>query len=215
MGKIPTKPKGKLAKVEKVLTWEEQFPMRWYCISCSSAAECRVALQLRKYCQMLGWDHLYDSYLIPQEIVLTINAGGEKVAKRERLFAGYLLVRVRLTPDLRDLIVSTGGVMAIIGDRTGVTPIPIPDSQIQKVVAMMIEAEANNSGIRRKPRIEPGTKVVISHGSFQNFTGIVDSHEGRHVFVKVNIFGRETKGCFDEEIVISEEQLLTSSISIG
>jgi len=186
--------------------------MRWYCLSCGSAAEAKVALHLRNYCDVLGMSDLYDMYLIPQEIVLTSTAGGDIHLKKERLFAGYLLVRIRLTPELKNLIQSISGVMGIVGNREG-QPLPVFDSQIQRVTAMMIESESGRSKARRKPKIEPKTKVVITGGSFQNFTGEVVEHEGSRVIVTVNIFGRSAKASFDEELVVRESDMLHSSVS--
>jgi transcriptional antiterminator NusG len=200
----------KAKKVEPIveLTFEEKYPFKWYCISCGSAAEARVALHLRKYSEMLGWSHLYESYLIPMETVLTVGAGGERTIKRERLFAGYLLIRARLTPDFRDLVISTPGVQEILGSRDGVTPEAVPDRQIHQVIAMMIEAEKNDDRIRRKPKIPVGTPVVITYGTFQNFSGIVVEHESTRVVVKVNIFGRPTNASFEEDIVTPQDSLL-------
>jgi transcriptional antiterminator NusG len=198
-----------------VLTWEESHPWRWYAIACGSAAEARVALHLRKYCEMLELSHLFDTYLIPTEQVIQVNAGGEKIIKRERLFAGYLLVRLRMTGELNDLILSTPGVQQIISDRTGVKPLWILDNQISKVVAMMIEAETNESRIRRRPKMTKGMKVMISNGTFQNFTGEVLEHVGTKVRVQVNIFGRITKALFEEDIVVPESGILSSATYLG
>jgi transcription termination/antitermination protein NusG len=208
------KPRKVKQPAPKPLSWAERYPLSWYCIGCSSAAEARVALRLKKYCEMLGWEHLFDTYLIPMETVMTITAGGERSLKRERLFAGYLLVKIRLTPSMNDLIISTSGVQSILGDRTGINPTIIPQSQINRVIAMMIEAEQSESQIRRRPKLEPGTKVVIVHGSFANFSGEVLEQVGSQVFVKVNIFGRPTRAGFNQEIVIPESLMLTSNVSI-
>jgi transcription termination/antitermination protein NusG len=199
-------------KVESIveLTWEEKYPYAWYCIACGSAAEARVALHLRKYCEMLEWDDLYDSYLIPMETVMSVSSGGERTVKKERLYAGYLLVRVRLTPDFRNLVLATSGVQGILGDRTG-TPVVIPQSQIDLVVALMIEAETNRDNVRRKPKMSKGTSVVIVHGSFQNFSGTVQEHTGTRVIVRVNIFGRSANVSFLEDIVVAQDTLLQSS----
>jgi transcription antitermination factor NusG len=191
-----------------ILPFEERFPLKWYCIGVGSAAEGRVALQLEKYCEMLGWSHLFDCWMIPTEHVGVTRASGEKVIKKERLFAGYLLVHIRLTPDLRNLILSTSGVNAILGDRSGNVALPVSEKKVAQIIAMQIEAEGDGTKVRRVAKFRPGTEVVITYGNLENFTGVVLEHDGEHVVLNVNIFGRSTRSKFHETIVRPVSSLL-------
>lgn len=187
--------------VTYVPPFEERYPFKWYTIACGSAAEARVALQLQRYCQMLGWGHLYDTYLIPLENVMATKSDGERVVKRERLFAGYLLARLRLTTDLKNLILSMSGVSSILGDREGTKALPVSDRKVAQIIEAMIEAEGDGTKVRRTARFKVGSEVVINYGHFQNFMGTVLEHTGEKVTLNISIFGRMTKASFHESTV--------------
>jgi len=182
-------------------------PWGWYCIICGSAAECKVALKVRKYAELIKLDHLLGEYMIPTWPEKVYRADGSVHWKQERLFAGYLMYRMNLTTDLKNLIQAIPGVVGMVTDRSGLTPLRVQAREVDRIVTMMYQSI--NGEVKKeqnRPDLSAGMRVVIKAGPFENFTGVIKRLADGRVWVTTQIFGRESVVSFVQGIVAPESQ---------
>jgi len=124
--------------------------------------------------------------LIPTETKIKIKNGKRKTV-REKIFPGYVLVKMFVTDDSWYVVRNTPNVTGFIG--TGTTPIPMTDEEVKVLQKRMGVEEPEY-----KIDVEKGDAVKIIDGPFKDFEGKVASIDQNHGKVKVlvSMFGRET-----------------------
>lgn len=160
---------------------------RWYVVHTYSGHENRVATTLRQRIESEHLEHKIIDILVPTQEKIEIRSGKKETVK-EKIFPGYILVKMELD-DLTWLAVrTTQGVTAFVG--MGNKPTPIPDSEVKSIVRFMTQGAAPTF----KDVFMVDDTVKITDGPFSEFIGKVDSVDKEHgkVRVLVSIFGRET-----------------------
>lgn len=160
---------------------------RWYVVHTYSGHENRVATALK---QRIESEHLENSILevlVPTQEKIEIR-GGKKETIKEKIFPGYILVRMILDDTSWLAVRTTQGVTSFIGMSN--KPTPIPDSEVKTIVKFMEQGGQPTY----KQIFSEGDTVKIIDGPFAEFIGKVDSvdKERGKVKVLVSIFGRET-----------------------
>lgn len=175
---------NKIDSVEEIP--DSDTPGHWYVIHTYSGHENKVATALR---QRIEAEHLEDKIidiLVPTQNKIEIK-GGRKTEIKEKIFPGYILVRMVLD-DISWLAVRTiPGVTSFVG--MGNKPTVIPDQEVATIV--------HYSKIEQpifKQVFSPDDTVKIADGPFAEMIGKVDSVDSERGKVKVlvSIFGRET-----------------------
>jgi len=117
---------------------------------------------------------------------IKIKHGKRKVIE-EKIFPGYLLVKMILDDPTWLAVRTTPGVTAFVG--TGNKPTPISDHEVAAIMAFM-QVKAPTF----KAKFTVGEAVKIVDGPFADFLGSVETIDEAHGKVKVlvSIFGRET-----------------------
>lgn len=158
----------------------------WFVVHTSSGHEARVAETLRQRIETMNLTEKVFELLIPTQDRVVIRSG-KKYTIKEKIFPGYLLVRMILDDDAWLAVRTTQGVTGFVG--AGTAPTALSDEEVQNI-RKFIEAPA----ARYKVRFSVGEAVKITDGPFANFLGTInemDEEKGR-VKVLVSIFGRET-----------------------
>lgn len=159
---------------------------RWYVVHTYSGHENKVAHTLK---QRIESEHLGEKILdvlVPMQEKIEIK-GGKKVNIKEKIFPGYILVKMVLD-DISWLAVrTTQGVTSFVG--MGNKPTPISDAEVATIVKFT-QSEAP----MYKQVFMANDTVKIVDGPFADFIGKIDSvdEEKGKVRVLVSIFGRET-----------------------
>jgi len=159
---------------------------RWYVVHTYSGHENKVAVTLK---QRIESEHLEEKILdvlVPMQDKIEIKSG-KKVTIKEKIFPGYILVKMVLD-DLSWLAVrTTQGVTSFVG--MGNKPTPITEAEVQTIVKF-----TQNEAPVYKQVFASDDTVKIVDGPFSDFIGKVDSvdEERGKVKVLVSIFGRET-----------------------
>jgi transcriptional antiterminator NusG len=124
--------------------------------------------------------------LIPTQNKIQIKRGKKKAIK-EKIFPGYMLVRVIMDDDSWLCVRTTPGVTGFVG--IGSKPTPLPPQEVDSIKKFM-EQEAP----KYKASFSIGEAVKIIEGPFADFLGSVESIDDAKgkVSVLVSIFGRET-----------------------
>lgn len=159
---------------------------RWYVVHTYSGHENKVSLTLK---QRVESEHLEEKILdvlVPMQEKIEIKSG-KKVNIKEKIFPGYILVKMVLD-DISWLAVrTTQGVTSFVG--MGNKPTPISDAEVATIVKFT-QSEAP----MYKQVFTVNDAVKIVDGPFADFIGKIDSidEEKGKVRVLVSIFGRET-----------------------
>jgi len=172
---IIKKVKGKAAKKAK-----------WYVVHTYSGHEHKVANTLKQRIESMGLTDKVLEMLIPTQNKIKI-AKGEKLEVSEKIFPGYLLVKMILTDESWLTVRTTPGITSFVG--VGNQPTPLPKAEV-KTIKKFMEMEAP----KYKTSFAVGEAVKIIEGPFADFLGTVDTidDEKGKVKVLVSIFGRET-----------------------
>jgi transcriptional antiterminator NusG len=163
-----------------------QKEAHWYVIHTYAGHEAKVAAALRQRidAQSLA-DKIFD-ILVPTQNKIEIREG-KKESIKEKIFPGYILVRMFLDDITWFTVRSTPGVTSFVG--IGNRPTPLPDDEV-KTIQKFMSMEAP----KYKAAFSVGEAVKIIDGPFAEFLGTVneiDEDKGK-IKVLVSIFGRET-----------------------
>lgn len=165
---------------------------KWYVLRAISGKENKV----KEYIEgALVTSSLFKEYvsqvLIPTEKVVALK-NGKRTVKERNLLPGYVLVECNLTDECYPLLRNIPNVLGFLGDGRGVTkPAPVPQSEINKIVGSVDEAEVE---MQLEETYLVGEKIKVTDGPFNGFNGVVnevleDKHKLR---VVVTIFDRQT-----------------------
>ncbi len=159
---------------------------RWYVVHTYSGHENKVSLTLKQRVESEHLEKKILDVLVPMQEKIEIKSG-KKVNVKEKIFPGYILVKMVLD-DISWLAVrTTQGVTSFVG--MGNKPTPISDAEVQTIVKFT-QSEAP----MYKQVFAANDTVKIVDGPFADFIGKIDSvdSEKGKVRVLVSIFGRET-----------------------
>ena len=159
---------------------------KWYIVHTYSGHEDKVSKSLKQRVQTLGFtDKIFD-IIVPTRNTIKVSQG-KKESVKEKIFPGYILVRMILTDESWLLVRTTPGVTAFIG--AGNKPTPISEKEVEAIQKFMKMEEP-----LYKAAFTVGEAVKITDGPFADFLGTIDSIDETKGKLKVlvSIFGRET-----------------------
>lgn len=159
---------------------------QWYVVHTYSGHEARVAETLRQRVTTLGQQDKVFELLIPTQDKILIKQGKKSTVK-EKIFPGYLLVKMVVDDDSWLVVRTTQGVTGFVG--TGNNPTPLSDAEVT-AIKQFIQIGAP----KYKTKFTTGEAVKITDGPFADFLGSIESIDEDHGKLKVlvSIFGRET-----------------------
>jgi len=159
---------------------------RWYAIHTYSGYEDAVALYLKQRIESLDMHDKIFEVVVPKEKKIKLR-GGKKKEVEEKIYPGYVFVKMILTDDSWYVVRNTPKVTGFVGTDSTI-PSPLPDEEVEKLLKRMEETPSF------KIELKPGDMVRIIDGPFKNYEGKVgqiDEKRGK-VKVLVPMFGRET-----------------------
>lgn len=160
---------------------------RWYVVHTYSGHENRVATTLKQRIESQRLEDKILEVLVPTQEKIEIR-GGKKETVKEKIFPGYILVKMVLDENVWLAVRTTQGVTSFVG--MGNKPTPIPDYEVNSIVKFMEQGAQPTY----KQIFSEGDTVKIVDGPFAEFIGKIDNvdKERGKVKVLVSIFGRET-----------------------
>lgn len=159
---------------------------RWYVVHTYSGHENKVATNLKQRIETMKLEAKIFEVVVPTRNIVTVKHG-KKEEQKEKIFPGYILVRMLLDDESWLAVRTTQGVTAFVG--VGNKPTPISDKEVETILKFM-QLEAP----KYKTTFSVGEAVKIVDGPFADFLGSIDSidEEKGKIKVLVSIFGRET-----------------------
>ena len=169
-----------------VITKTDKINARWYVVHTTSGHEARVAETLRQRVETMFLEKNIYELLVPTQDRVVIR-GGKKATIKEKIFPGYLLVKMILDDKTWLAVRTTPGVTGFVG--AGSKPTPLSPKEVENILKF-VSAPAK----RFKTKFTVNEAVKITDGPFADFLGTIselDVEKGK-VKVLVSIFDRET-----------------------
>lgn len=161
-------------------------PGQWYVIHTYSGHENKVKSALKQRIESMKLEKKIFDIVVPIRKAVTVKKGKKEEIK-EKIFPGYILVKMILDDNSWLAVRTTPGVTAFVGMAN--KPTPISEKEVEAIMKFMkIEAP------KYKSAFSIGEAVKIVDGPFADFLGSIDSIDevkGK-LKVLVSIFGRET-----------------------
>lgn len=158
----------------------------WYVVHTQSGHEARVSENLRQRVETMNLTDKVFELLIPTQDKVIIR-GGKKATVKEKIFPGYLLVKM-IVDDVSWLGVrTTPGITGFVGSAD--KPTALSDSEVAN-----IQKFVSSPAPRYKTKLSLGEAIKVMDGPFTGFLGTIsnlDDEKGK-VKVLISIFGRET-----------------------
>ena len=169
-----------------VVTESDSKKAKWYVVHTYSGHENRVALTLIQRVKTMKLEENVLEILIPTQNKIQIKRG-KKQTIREKIFPGYMIVRMIMSDQAWLAVRTTPGVTGFVG--IGTKPTALPPQEVQSIQKFMAQGAP-----KYKANFTLGEAVKIVEGPFADFLGSVDSIDEAKgkVNVLVSIFGRET-----------------------
>lgn len=159
---------------------------KWYIVHTYSGHENKVAKSLHQRVESMGFEQRIFDIIVPTRDTVRVSQGKKENVK-EKIFPGYVLVKMILDDESWLLVRTTQGVTAFIG--AGNKPTPISEREVEAIQKFM-----NAEQPLFTTSFTVGEAVKIIDGPFTDFLGAVDNIDEAKGKIKVlvSIFGRET-----------------------
>ena len=171
---------------------------RWYAVQVASGCEKRVKANLEQRVQTLDVAERILKVEIPHTPTVKIRKDGKRLPSEEKVFPGYVLVRMVMSDDAWQVVRNTSHVINFVGaeqkrgsgrGRGHVKPVPLNPSEVERIFKQALEQEPVV-----KIDMTTGDKIVVLSGPFKDFEGevIEVSPERSKLKALLSIFGRDT-----------------------
>lgn len=159
---------------------------KWYVIHTQTGYEQRVKNALEQRIKSLGVEDKIFEVVIPTREIVVVKKG-KKSKAIEKVFPGYVLVKMILTDDSWLVVRTTEGVTGFVG--AGLKPTPISEKEVAAIMKFVTQEQP-----KFKTKFSVGEAVKITEGPFADFLGTIEAidEERGKVKVLVSIFDRET-----------------------
>jgi transcriptional antiterminator NusG len=170
-------------------------PGDWYVVHSYAGYENKVKTNLETRITSLDMEDFIFEVQVPTRDEVEIKNGKKTVAP-QKVFPGYILVRMDLTPESYSCVRNTPGVTGFVGstDRAD-RPAPLSLDEVVKWLAPEVQPEKKGA----KPEVkvldfEVGDSVTVIDGAFASLPATISeiNADQQKLKVLVSIFGRET-----------------------
>ena len=169
----------------------DELKPRWYIVHTYSGHENKVAKTLMQRVDSMGFKDRILEVLVPTRETIKVRSGKKENVK-EKIFPGYIMVKMALDDESWLLVRTTAGVTSFVGAQN--KPTPVRDDEVEAIIKFV---EMKDPVF--KSAFSVGQPVKIVDGPFSDQLGTVESIDESRGRLKVlmNIFGRETPVDFD------------------
>ncbi|MGX6602869.1 transcription termination/antitermination protein NusG [Micromonosporaceae bacterium Da 78-11] len=170
-------------------------PGDWYVVHSYAGYENKVKTNLETRITSLDMEEFIFQVEVPTREEVEVK-NGKRLQVQNKVFPGYILVRMDLTPESYSCVRNTPGVTGFVGATDRVDrPAPLSLDEVLKWLAPAVEAEEKKA----KPEIrvldfEVGDSVTVTDGAFASLPASISeiNADQQKLKVLVSIFGRET-----------------------
>ncbi len=175
----------KKTKKEVKATKKDNPNAKWYVLNIRNGYENKIQKEIRQRAEATGMEEKIDEMLVPVQKKIFVKKGKQEV-KEEKIFPGYILIKMELDNKTWDLVQNTDGVRGFV--KTDRYPKPLAESEVKAITKFM---EVEQPSFQTSFSI--GEAVKITEGAFADFIGSVqeiDTTKGK-IKVLISFLGRE------------------------
>src|SRR3989338_9187432 len=136
---------------------------RWYVVHTQSGFEAKAKEALEQRIKSLGFEERIFEIIIPMRDIVTIKKGKKKQSK-EKVFPGYILVKMILDNDSWLVVRTTQGITGFVG--AGTKPTAISEKEVEAIMKFVKQEQP-----RFKAKFSVGEPVKVTDGPFSDFIG--------------------------------------------
>ncbi|AFZ29407.1 transcription antitermination protein nusG [Gloeocapsa sp. PCC 7428] len=192
---------GNPNQVQDTVEATENLPhiaARWYAVQVASGCEKRVKADIERRAQTFDVAERIARVEIPQTPAVKIRKDGSRQHTEEKVFPGYVLVKMAMDDDTWQVVKNTPHVINFVGaeqrkgtgrGRGHVKPVALSHTEVERIFKQTTEQEPVV-----KIDMAAGDKIVVLSGPFKDFEGeVVEvSPERSKLKALLSIFGRDT-----------------------
>ncbi|MCC7290015.1 transcription termination/antitermination factor NusG [bacterium] len=159
--------------------------LKWYVLTVQTGHENSIAKAIGQRAEATSSEDKISEVLIPTQKKIVVK-GGKQNVKEERIFPGYILIKMDLNNETWSLIANTEGVKGFV--KADKYPRPLPENEVKAIMKFM-EVEQPSY----QTSFSVGEAVKITEGAFADFIGSIqelDDAKGK-VKVLISFLGRE------------------------
>ncbi len=171
---------------------------RWYAVQVASGCEKRVKTNLEQRIQTFDVAEKIVQVEIPHTPTVKIRKDGSRHQAEEKVFPGYVLVRMLMDDDTWQVVRNTSHVINFVGaeqkrgmgkGRGHVKPMALSNAEVERIFKQTSEQEPIV-----KIDMATGDKIIVLSGPFKDFEGevIEVNLERSKLKALLSIFGRDT-----------------------
>lgn len=168
-------------------------PGEWYVIHSYAGYENKVKTNLESRIQSLGMEDFIFQIEVPTQEITEVR-NGKRQQVQSKVFPGYILVRLDLTPESWSAVRNTPGVTGFVGTTSRADkPSPLSIDEVLKILAPSVDKKE----VKREVRVldfQVGDSVTVTEGAFATLPASISeiNTDQQKLKVLVSIFGRET-----------------------
>jgi len=158
---------------------------KWYVLNIRTGYENSIKKELLQRIEATGLQDKIVEILVPVQKKIVVKKGKQDV-REDKLFPGYVLIKMELDEQTWDIVKNTEGVRGFV--KTDRYPKPLPEAEVKAIMKFMeVEQPSYQSSFG------VGEAVKITDGAFAGFIGSVQSIDNTKGKIKVLIsfLGRE------------------------
>ncbi|HOY46061.1 MAG TPA: transcription termination/antitermination protein NusG [Candidatus Dojkabacteria bacterium] len=170
---------------------ETQGTQEWYIVNAYSGHEKRVANQIQQRAKANNLEDLITEVLVPIQNKIVVSEGKKRTVE-EKIFPGYVLVKMIMNDQTWQIIRNTEGVTGFVGTER--KPTPLNPEEVKSILAYMkVEQPSYQASFA------VGDAVKVMDGPFKDFVGSISeiNEDKGQVKVLLSVFGRETPVILD------------------
>lgn len=171
---------------------------RWYAVQVASGCEKKVKLTLEQRVKTFNLAEIILEVEIPQTPAVKMRKDGSRHSIDEKVFPGYVLIRMALDDDAWQVVKNTPHVINFVGaeqrraqgrGRGHVKPMPLSPGEVKRIFK-----QTQEQAPVVKIDMAAGDKITVLSGPFKDFEGevIEVSPERSKLKALLSIFGRDT-----------------------
>jgi transcriptional antiterminator NusG len=181
----------KSTKVDAPVVEVDETKQKWYIVNAYSGYEKRVANQINQRTKANSLEGYITEVLVPTQNKIVVSEGKKRTVE-EKIFPGYVLVRMEMNDKTWQIIRNTEGVTGFVGTER--KPTPLSPDEVKSIMAFMkVEQPSYQASFA------VGDAVKVTDGPFKDFVGSISeiNDDKGQVKVLLSVFGRETPVVLD------------------
>ncbi len=163
--------------------------LRWYIVASSSGKENKTAELIKQRIKANNYEEKVTDVIVPTQEKIVIKRG-KKQTVEERIFPGYILVKMSPDEETFYLVRNTEGVTGFVGTTAkSKNPTPLNPKEVEGILAF--------TKVRQAPvfdnKFQLGEAVKVVEGPFKDIVGTVrEINEAKgQVTVLLSMFGQD------------------------